>query len=145
MTIASCQPGAASGAHALRGSACGPDRQTAVRSLATKAGADAGSELAAGRANPGKTFAMLDMIALRDSKLFALARSPDVACGANRRTGRPRRRTVVAAAVDALFGYFPLQYAEARDFMRSTRIGSTNPTPLPWPNSATPTRARRKS
>ena len=95
--------------------------QTAVRSLAYKSWAPTlESELAAGRANPGKTFANLDLIAQRDSNLFAWRIRPTLhaaqtaalaARGAGLSSPLPSTR---------YFGYFPLQYVEARDFMRST-------------------------
>jgi len=111
----------------------------------TKAGADAcESELAAGRANPEKPLPMFDMIALRDSKLFAwrvrptLHAAPTVAwppaapdC---RRRCRRRAISVTSAAI-----------CRGADFMRSTADWVDEPDALPWPNSATPTRARRKS
>lgn len=121
MTIASRQPGAALVRTLCVAALAGLIGQTAIRSLAYKSWAPTlESELAAGRANPGKTFANLDLIALRDSKLFAWRVRPTLHAA----------QTVALAARGAglssplpstrYFGYFPLQYNEARDFMRST-------------------------
>jgi hypothetical protein len=121
MTIASRQPGAALVRTLCVAALAGLIGQTAVRSLAYRSWAPTlESELAAGRANPGKTFANLDLIALRDSKLFAWRVRPTLhaaqtvalaARGAGLSSSLPSTR---------YFGYFPLQYNEARDFMRST-------------------------
>lgn len=121
MTIASRQPGAALVRMLCVAALAGLIGQTAVRSLAYKSWAPTlESELAAGRANPGKTFANLDLIAQRDSRLFAWRVRPTLHAA----------QTVALAARGAglssplpstrYFGYFPLQYVEARDFMRST-------------------------
>ena len=121
MTIASRQPGAALVRTLCVAALAGLIGQTAVRSLAYKSWAPTlESELAAGRANPGKTFANLDLIAQRDSNLFAWRIRPTLhaaqtaalaARGAGLSSPLPSTR---------YFGYFPLQYVEARDFMRST-------------------------
>ena len=121
MTIAGRQPGAALVRTLCIAALAGLIGQSAVRSLAYKSWAPTlESELAAGRANPGKTFANLDLIAQRDSKLFGWRVRPTLHAA----------QTVALAARGAglssplpstrYFGYFPLQYVEARDFMRST-------------------------
>jgi hypothetical protein len=121
MTIASRQPRAALVRTLCIAAFAGLIGQSAVRSLAYKSWAPIlESELAAGRANPGKTFANLDLIAQRDSRLFAWRVRPTLHAA----------QTVALAARGAglssplpstrYFGYFPLQYVEARDFMRST-------------------------
>jgi hypothetical protein len=121
MVIASRQPGAALVRTLCLAALAGLIGQTAIRSLAYKSWAPTlESELAAGHANPGKTFANVDLIALRDSKLFAWRVRPTLHAA----------QTVALAARGAglssplpstrYFGYFPLQYVEARDFMRTT-------------------------
>jgi len=121
MTIAGRQPGVALVRTLCMAALAGLIGQTAMRSLAYKSWAPTlESELAIGRANPGKTFANLDLIALRDSKLFAWRVRPTLHAA----------QTVALAARGAglssplpstrYFGYFPLQYVEARDFMRAT-------------------------
>ena len=95
--------------------------QTAVRSLAYKSWTPTlESELAAGRANPGKTFANSDLIALRDSKLFAWRVRPTL--HAAQTVALAARGVGLSSPLPSTryFGYFPLQYVEARDFMRST-------------------------
>ncbi len=102
--------------------------QTAIRALAYKSWAPTlEGELAAGRDNPGKTFANADLIALRDSALFAWRVRPTVhaaqtaalaAHGAGLSSTLPSTR---------YFGYFPLQYVEARDFMRATADWEAEP------------------
>jgi hypothetical protein len=120
MVIASRQPGAALVRTLCLAAIAGLIGQTGIRSLAYKSWAPTlESELAAGYANPGKTFANADMIALRDSRLFAWRVRPTLhaaqtaalaARGAGLSSPLPSTR---------YFGYFPLQYTEARDFMRA--------------------------
>jgi hypothetical protein len=120
MAIASRQPGAVLVRTLCFAAIAGLIGQTGVRALAYKSWAPTlESELAAGRANPGKTFVNADLIVLRDSKLFAWRVRPTlhaaqtaalVARGAGLSSPLPSTR---------YFGYFPLQYVEARDFMRA--------------------------
>ena len=121
MTIASRQPGAALVRTLCVAALAGLIGQTAVRSLAYKSWAPTlESELAAGRANPGKTFANSDLIALRDSKLFAWRVRPTL--HAAQTVALAARGVGLSSPLPSTryFGYFPLQYVEARDFMRST-------------------------
>ena len=107
MTIASRQPGAALVRTLCLAAIAGLIGQTEIRSVAYKSWAPTlESELAAGRANPGKTFANADMIALPTANC-----SPG-ACGRRcmprrPRRSRPRRRVVVAATLDAIFRLLP--------------------------------------
>lgn len=120
MAIASRQPGAVLVRTLCFAAVAGLIGQTGVRALAYKSWAPTlESELAAGRANPGKTFANVDLITLRDSKLFAWRVRPTLhaaqtaalaARGAGLSSPLPSTR---------YFGYFPLQYVEAHDFMRA--------------------------
>ena len=121
MTIASRQPGAALVRTLCVAALAGLIGQTAVRSLAYKSWAPTlESALAAGRANPGKTFANSDLIALRDSKLFAWRVRPTL--HAAQTVALAARGVGLSSPLPSTryFGYFPLQYVEARDFMRST-------------------------
>jgi hypothetical protein len=128
MMIASRQPSAALVRALCLAAIAGLIGQTGIRALAYKSWAPTlESELAAGRANPGKTFANADMIALRDSRLFAWRVRPTLhaaqtaalaAHGAGLSSTLPSTR---------YFGYFPLQYSEARDFMRATADWESDP------------------
>jgi hypothetical protein len=120
MAIASRQPAAALVRTLCFAALAGLIGQTAIRTLAYKSwSATLESELAAGRDNPGETFASADLIALRSSALFAWRVRPTLhaaqtaalaAHGAGLSSPLPSTR---------YFGYFPLQYVEARDFMRA--------------------------
>jgi hypothetical protein len=128
MAIASRQPGPALVRALCLAALAGLIGQTAIRGLAYKSWAPTlEGELAAGRDNPGKTFANADLIALRDSTLFAWRVRPTAhaaqtaalaAHGAGLSSSLPSTR---------YFGYFPLQYVEARDFMRATADWEAEP------------------
>ena len=128
MTIASRQPGPALVRTLCLAAIAGLIGQTAIRSVAYKSWAPTlESELAAGRDNPGKTFANADLIALRNSALFAWRVRPTLhaaqtaalaARGAGLSSPLPSTR---------YFGYFPLQYVEAHDFMRATADWESDP------------------
>jgi hypothetical protein len=128
MTIASRQPSAALVRTLCLAALAGLIGQTAIRSLAYKSWAAAlESELAAGRDNPDETFASADLIALRSSALFAWRVRPTLhaaqtaalaAHGAGLSSPLPSTR---------YFGYFPLQYVEARDFMRASSDWESEP------------------
>jgi hypothetical protein len=102
--------------------------QTAIRTVAYKSWAPVlESELEIGRENPGKTFVNTDLIALRDSSLFAWRIRPTlhaaqtaalVARGAGLSSTLPSTR---------YFGYFPLQYVPSDDFLRATADWETEP------------------
>jgi hypothetical protein len=121
MAIASRQPSAALVRMLCLAALAGLIGQTAIRSMAYKSwAATLESELDAGRSNPGQTFASADLIALRSSALFAWRVRPTLhaaqtaalaAHGAGLSSPLPSTR---------YFGYFPLQYVEARDLMRAT-------------------------
>jgi hypothetical protein len=121
MAIASRQPGAALVRTLCMAALAGLIGQTAIRAIAYKSwSATLESELAAGLDNPNETFASADLIALRSSALFAWRVRPTLhaaqtaalaARGAGLSSPLPSTR---------YFGYFPLQYVEARDFMRAT-------------------------
>jgi hypothetical protein len=128
MAIASRQPGPALVRTLCLAALAGLIGQTAIRSVAYKSwSATLESELAAGRDNPKATFANADLIAQRSSALFAWRVRPTLhadqtaalaANGAGLSTPLPSTR---------YFGYFPLQYVEARDFMRATPDWASEP------------------
>jgi hypothetical protein len=130
LAIASRQPGPALARTLCVAALAGLIGQTAIRALAYQSWSPIlESELDAGRDNPGATFANADLIALRSSALFAWRVRPTLhaaqtaalaAHGAGLSSTLPSTR---------YFGYFPLQYAEARDFMRATPDWEADPDP----------------
>jgi hypothetical protein len=128
MAIASRQPGPALVRMLCVAALAGLAGQSAIRGVAYRSwSATLESELAAGRENPEKTFASADLIAPRDSALFAWRVRPTLhaaqtaalaAHGAGLSSPLPSTR---------YFGYFPLQYVEARDFMRATPDWESEP------------------
>jgi hypothetical protein len=95
--------------------------QSAIRAIAYKSwSATLESELAAGRDNPEKTFANADLIAQRSSALFAWRVRPTL--HADQTAALTAHGAGLSAPLPSTryFGYFPLQYVEARDFMRAT-------------------------
>jgi hypothetical protein len=130
MAIASRQPGPVLVRTLVAAALAGLIGQSAIRALAYQSwSATLQSELAAGRDNPGKTFASADLIAQRDSALFAWRVRPTLhaaqtaalaAHGAGLSSPLPSTR---------YFGYFPLRYVEARDFMRATPDWESEPDP----------------
>jgi hypothetical protein len=95
--------------------------QTAVRAIAYKSWAPVlESELAAGRDNPGQTFANADLIAQRDSHLFAWRIRPTLHAAQTAALASHGVGLSSPLPSTRYFGYFPLQYVEARDFMRAT-------------------------
>jgi hypothetical protein len=128
MAIASRQPGPALVRMLCVAALAGLIGQTTIRSIAYKSwSATLESEITAGRDNPGETFASADLIALRSSALFAWRVRPTLhaaqtaalaARGAGLSSPLPSTR---------YFGYFPLQYVEARDFMRASSDWESEP------------------
>ncbi|QPF82077.1 hypothetical protein IC762_20060 [Bradyrhizobium genosp. L] len=95
--------------------------QTAVRAIAYKSWAPVlESELAAGRANPGQTFANADLIAQRDSHLFAWRIRPTLHAAQTAALAGGGVSLSSTLPSTRYFGYFPLQYNETHDFMRAT-------------------------
>jgi hypothetical protein len=128
MAIASRQPGPALVRTLCVAALAGLAGQSAIRALAYQSwSATLQSELDAGRDNPKKTFASADLIAQRSSALFAWRVRPTLhaaqtaalaAHGAGLSSPLPSTR---------YFGYFPLQYVEARDFMRAAPDWDSEP------------------
>lgn len=120
MTIASRQPGAALMRTLCLAALAGLIGQTGIRALAYKSWAPIlESELAAGRANPGKTFANSDLIAQRDSRLFAWRIRPTLHAAQTAALAGHGAGLSSPLPSTRYFGYFPLQYVEAHDFMRA--------------------------
>jgi hypothetical protein len=120
MAIASRQPGAMLVRTLCFAAIAGLIGQTGIRALAYKSWAPTlESELAAGRANAAKTFVNADLIELRDSKLFAWRVRPTL--HAAQTAALAARGAGLSSALPSTryFGYFPLQYVEARDFRRA--------------------------
>ncbi|MBR0894880.1 hypothetical protein JQ616_07980 [Bradyrhizobium tropiciagri] len=121
LAIASCQPAPALARALCLAALSGLIGQTAVRALAYKSWAPTlESELAAGRDNPGASFANADLIAQRDSHLFAWRIRPTL--HAAQTAALAGRGVGLSSPLPSTryFGYFPLQYIETRDFMRAT-------------------------
>jgi hypothetical protein len=121
MATASRQPGPALVRTLCLAALAGLIGQTAIRSLAYKSwSATLESELAAGRDNPKATFANADLIALRSSALFAWRVRPTL--HADQTAALAANGAGLSAPLPSTryFGYFPLQYVKARDFMRAT-------------------------
>jgi hypothetical protein len=128
MAIASRQPAPALVRTLCVAALAGLIGQSAMRAIAYKSwSATLEAELAAGRENPGETFASADLIAPRDSALFGWRVRPTLhaaqtaalaARGAGLSSPLPSTR---------YFGYFPLQYVEARDFMRAASDWESDP------------------
>jgi hypothetical protein len=128
MAIASRQPGPALVRTLCFAALAGLIGQTAIRSIAYKSwSATLESELAAGRDNPKATFANADMIALRSSALFAWRVRPTL--HADQTAALAAQGAGLSAPLPSTryFGYFPLQYVEARDFMRATPDWESEP------------------
>jgi hypothetical protein len=121
MAIASRQPGPQLVRTLCFAAVAGLIGQTAIRSLAYNSwSATLESELAAGRDNPKATFANADMIVQRSSALFAWRVRPTL--HADQTAALAANGAGLSAPMPSTryFGYFPLQYVEARDFMRAT-------------------------
>jgi hypothetical protein len=121
MAIASRQPGPALVRTLCLAALAGLIGQTAIRAVAYRSWSPIlESELAAGRDNPGATFANTDLIALRSSALFAWRVRPTL--HAAQTAALAARGVGLSSPLPSTryFGYFPLQYAETRDFMRAT-------------------------
>ena len=129
MTIASRQPGPTLVRTLSYAALAGLVGQAAIHGVAYKSWSPIlERELTAGLDNPGATFASTDLIAPR-SALFAWRVRPTLhaaqtaalaAHGAGLSSPLPSTR---------YFGYFPLQYVEARDFMRATPDWESEPDP----------------
>jgi hypothetical protein len=128
MAIASRQPGTALVRTLCFAALAGLVGQAGIRSIAYKSwSATLESELAAGRDNPKATFANADMIALRSSALFAWRVRPTL--HADQTAALAANGAGLSAPLPSTryFGYFPLQYVEARDFMRATPDWESEP------------------
>jgi hypothetical protein len=128
MAIASRQPSPALVRTLCFAALAGLIGQSAIRSVAYKSWSPTlESELAAGRDNPNETFANADLIELRSSALFAWRVRPTL--HADQTAAVAARGVGLSAPLPSTryFGYFPLQYVEARDFMRATPDWESEP------------------
>ncbi|HYW64362.1 MAG TPA: hypothetical protein VE865_14305 [Bradyrhizobium sp.] len=120
LAIASRQPGPALLRVLCIAALAGLVGQTAVRSIAYRSwSATLDSELAAGRQNPATTFANVDLIAERDSTLFAWRVRPTLHAAQTAALAAGGAGLSSTLLSTRYFGYFPLQYIEAHDFMRA--------------------------
>ncbi|MBR0697560.1 hypothetical protein [Bradyrhizobium lablabi] len=121
LTIASRQPAQALVRVLCLAALSGLVGQTAVRAIAYRSWAPTlESELGAGRDNPGQSFASADLIAQRDSRLFAWRIRPTLHAAQTAALAGHGVGLSSPLPSTRYFGYFPLQYVEARDFMRAT-------------------------
>jgi hypothetical protein len=128
MAIASRQPGAALVRLLCVASLAGLIGQTAIRAIAYQSwSAILQNEIDAGRNNPNETFANADLIELRNSALFAWRVRPTL--HADQTAALAARGVGLSSPLPSTryFGYFPLQYVEARDFMRATPDWESEP------------------
>jgi hypothetical protein len=128
MMIATRQPSAALvrvlGAAALAGLI----GQTAVRSVAyLNWSPTLESELKAGRDNPGQSFVNIDLIAPKSSALFAWRIRPTLHAAQTAAVAAHGVGLSSSLPSTRYFGYFPLQYVEAHDFMRAGTDWETDP------------------
>jgi hypothetical protein len=94
--------------------------QTGIRAIAYESWSGIlQAELDAGRNNPGASFANIDAIPLRDSAHFAMRVRPTV--HANQTAALMAHGAGLSSPLPSTryFGYFPLQYKAAHDFMRA--------------------------
>lgn len=128
MSIASRQPGPALVRTLCLAAFAGLIGQTAIRSVAYESWAPTlQSELDAGRDNPGETFVNTDTTALRDSSLFALRVRPTLHAAQTAALAAHGVGLSSPLPSTRYFGYFPLQYVEARDFLRAASDWDTAP------------------
>jgi hypothetical protein len=120
LTIAARQPGAALVRTLCIAASAGLIGQTTIRSVAYKSWSPTlESELEAGRDNPGASFVNADLIAPRSSALFAWRVRPTLHAAQTAALAAHGVGLSSPLPSTRYFGYFPLQYIEARDFLRS--------------------------
>src|ERR1700722_18868087 len=120
MAIARRQPGLALARTLCIAALAGLIGQTAIRSVAYKSWSPTlESELDAGRNNPGASFVNADLIALRSSALFAWRVRPTLHAAQTAALAAHGVGLSSPLPSTRYFGYFPLQYVEAHDFLRS--------------------------
>jgi hypothetical protein len=120
LAIAARQPGPALVRMLCVAASAGLIGQTAIRSIAYKSWSPTlESELAAGRDNPGASFVNADLIAPRSSALFAWRVRPTLHAAQTAALAAHGVGLSSPLPSTRYFGYFPLQYIEAHDFLRS--------------------------
>jgi hypothetical protein len=128
MAIASRQPGPALARTLCIAASFGLIGQTAIRSVAYKSWSPTlESELDAGRNNPGASFVNADLIALRSSALFAWRVRPTLHAAQTAALAAHGVGLSSPLPSTRYFGYFPLQYVEAHDFLRSMSDWESDP------------------
>jgi hypothetical protein len=121
LTVAGRQPSARLVRVLCAAAIAGLIGQSAIRALAYKSWEPVlESALAIGRDHPGKTFANADLIALNDSHLFAWRVRPTIHAAQTAALAARGAGLSSSLTSTRYFGYFPLQYREAHDFMRAT-------------------------
>jgi hypothetical protein len=128
MTIATRQPSATLARVLGAAALAGLIGQTAIRSVAYLSWSPTlESELGAGRDNPGASFVNIDMIALKSSALFAWRIRPTL--HAAQTAALAARGVGLSSPLPSTryFGYFPLQYVEAHDFLRAAEDWEADP------------------
>lgn len=119
MTVASRQVGVALARTLCVAALAGLAGQSAIRAIAYKSWSPTlQAELAAGRDNFGETFANADLIAQRDSTLFAWRVRPTLHAAQTAALAAHGVGLSSPLPSTRYFGYFPLQYVETRDFLR---------------------------
>jgi hypothetical protein len=128
MTIASRQPGERLARLLCFAAVAGLCGQTAIRATAYKSWSTVlESELAVGRDNPGATFANIDAMPLRDASRFAWRVRPTLHASQTAALAAHGAGLTSSLPSTRYFGYFPLQYKEAHDFMRAQSDWETGP------------------
>jgi hypothetical protein len=128
MAIASRQPGPRLLRPLCLAALAGLLGQTSMRAVAYESWAPTlESELRAGRDNPGATFANADLIPARNSALFAWRIRPTLHAAQTAAVAAHGVGLSSPLPSTRYFGYFPLQYIETRDFMRSTADWDASP------------------
>ena len=146
-----CQPSAGSGAgpHALPRRPRRPDRPDRdPRRRLQELVPDPGKRTCRRPRQPRRNLCQYRPDRFTKQRIVRLARSPDVACGPDRGSGRARRRPVVAAAVDPVFRLFPAAICRspgfhARDAGLGLRTGRSFSDKIPQCQSGRTARADR--
>jgi hypothetical protein len=128
MAVASRQPAPALVRTLCVAALAGLIGQSGIRAMAYKSwSATLEAELAAGLENPGDTFVNADLIAARDSALFGWRVRPTLHAAQTAALAAHGVGLSSPLPSTRYFGYFPLQYVEARDFLRATSDWESEP------------------
>ena len=128
MTIAGRQGGPALVRWLCLAALLGLIGQTVVRAVVYESwSATLEREMAAGRENPGQSFVNADLTPVKKSALFALRVRPTLHAAQLAAIAGHGVGLSAPMPSTKYFGYFPLQYIEARDFMRAMSDWETEP------------------